>query len=153
MARPTVEFAINSAWNRSTGYSPFFLNYGREPATHASFLTGAPVSAAAGPLRENAVGHQVVQTTAEALARAKESIAAAKEQQAEYANRSRQEVTYQRGDEVLLSAENQRRWDAGTRKLDMRWLGPYKVTEQVGAVSYYYYYYYYSLYINQQAEF
>ena len=107
MARPTVEFAINSAWNRSTGYSPFFLNYGREPATHASFLTGAPVSAAAGPLRENAVGHQVVQTTAEALARAKESIAAAKEQQAEYANRSRQEVTYQRGDEVLLSAENQ----------------------------------------------
>ena len=30
---PTVELAINSLPNQSTGFSPFFLNYGYEPMT------------------------------------------------------------------------------------------------------------------------
>ena len=37
---PTVEMAINSSPNKSTGFSPFFLNYGHEPVTPMQLLKG-----------------------------------------------------------------------------------------------------------------
>ena len=37
---PTIELAINSLPNRSTGYSPFFLNYGVHPAVPAELIKG-----------------------------------------------------------------------------------------------------------------
>ena len=35
---PTVELVINSLPNSSTGFSPFFLNYGYEPVTPIELL-------------------------------------------------------------------------------------------------------------------
>ena len=64
-------------------------------------------------------------------------MAKAQRQQAEYANRSRKDVEFQRGDKVLLSTKNlSRRTDDGKRKFDMLWAGPFDVTERVGKVSY-----------------
>ena len=37
---PTVEMAINSSPNKSTGFSLFFLNYGHEPVTPMQLLKG-----------------------------------------------------------------------------------------------------------------
>ena len=37
---PTLELAINSLPNRSTGYSPFFLNYGFHPTVPAELIKG-----------------------------------------------------------------------------------------------------------------
>ena len=37
---PMVEMVINSLPNQSTGFSPFFLNYGHEPVTRIKFLKG-----------------------------------------------------------------------------------------------------------------
>ena len=37
---PTVELVINSLPNQSTGFSPFFLNYGYEPVTPMQLLKG-----------------------------------------------------------------------------------------------------------------
>ena len=37
---PTVELVINSLPNSSTGFSPFFLNYGYEPVTPIELLRG-----------------------------------------------------------------------------------------------------------------
>ena len=36
----TVEFAINSLPNRSTGYSPFYLNYGYHPVVPTELIKG-----------------------------------------------------------------------------------------------------------------
>ena len=36
----TVEFAINSLPNRSTGYSPFYLNYGYHPVVPSELIKG-----------------------------------------------------------------------------------------------------------------
>ena len=36
----TVEMVINSLPNQSTGFSPFFLNYGHEPVTPLQLLKG-----------------------------------------------------------------------------------------------------------------
>ena len=35
---PTVELVINSLPNQSTGFSPFYLNYGYEPVTFIQIL-------------------------------------------------------------------------------------------------------------------
>ena len=37
---PTVELVINSLPNQSTGFSPFYLNYGYEPVTPIQLLKG-----------------------------------------------------------------------------------------------------------------
>lgn len=132
---PVAEYALNSAKHSSTGYTPFFLNYGREPVTPATFLHG--LSADLGGASPSALAEQVVSTLHSALEKAKQCIARAKETQAEYANRRRRDVSFQRGDEVLLSTEYlRRRGVTGVRKLDHLWSGPFKVTEVVGKVSY-----------------
>ena len=41
---PTVELAINSLPNLSTGFTPFFLNYGYEPVTPIQLLRGDEVA-------------------------------------------------------------------------------------------------------------
>ena len=37
---PTVELVVNSLPNSSTGFSPFYLNYGYEPITPVELLRG-----------------------------------------------------------------------------------------------------------------
>ena len=37
---PIIELAINSSVNRSTGYTPFFLNYGFDPVVPADLIKG-----------------------------------------------------------------------------------------------------------------
>lgn len=130
-----VEYAINSAKHKSTGYTPFFLNYGREPVTPAAFLNG--INAQLIGSSSSAVAEEVVRKTQEALARAKEYIAKAQEAQAEYANRHRKDVSFRRGDQVLLSTEHLRKLGVTTvRKFDHLWSGPFTVTETVGPVAY-----------------
>ena len=40
MLLPTVEMVINPLPNQSTGFSPFFLNYGHEPVMPIQLLRG-----------------------------------------------------------------------------------------------------------------
>ena len=40
MLLPTIEMAINSLPNQSTGFSPFFLNYGHEPVMQIQLIKG-----------------------------------------------------------------------------------------------------------------
>jgi len=139
---PAVQFAINSAVSKSTGYSPFYLNYGREPETPAAFLNEykqqVKQQSHSGPgTGTNAAAEQLVQRIADAIKDAKETITKAQAKQAEYANRGRIDLEFERGDQVMLSTKYlPRRLDAGSRKLDKLWIGPFKVTELVGAVSY-----------------
>ena len=37
---PMTELAINSSVNRSTGYTPFFLNYGFDPVVPSDLIKG-----------------------------------------------------------------------------------------------------------------
>ena len=133
---PMVEFAINSSPNRSTGYTPFYLNYGREPRVPADLLAPAGEPAPAGA-SGSAAADELQARLRTALDRAKAALAIAKEKQAEYANRSRADAPeYQRGDWVLLSTEHLRREAPGVRKWDRLWTQPLMVLDRVGAVSY-----------------
>ena len=121
-----AEFAINNAWQESVRNTPFFLNTGQHPLTPASADLDVKAPAAKAFTED-------LQAAAEL---AKASWQSAQDRQAEYANQKRREVTYQVGDEVLLSTKNIRLKNPGAKKLLPKWIGPYKVTRQIGPVAY-----------------
>lgn len=132
---PMVEFAINTAVHRSTGYTPFYLNHGREAVTPASFIHGLTTELVGNSSNDHA--EHFVRRAQEALTRAKENLIQAQEHARKYADRYRQECHFERGDKVWLSTQNLSRGDMpGVRKLDQEWVGPFLITEKVGTVSY-----------------
>lgn len=124
----TLEMAINNAKQASTGFSPFFLNYGQEirlPLDDA--IDGVGVS-------RNPEAQERVRVLREAWQRAKGAIAKAQGRQSHYANQHRREVQFSVGDQVLLSTEHLKLvGDNRTAKFAHRFLGPFRVKRVVGA--------------------
>ena len=116
------EIATNSSVQTSTGYSPYFLNYGQEvslPLTQA--ITRAKDN-------NNETALQLINELNEQLTIARENIAKAQQAQAHYADQHREHVTFQVGDEVLLSTDHIRN-DRPTQKLSAKYIGPFKIIE------------------------
>jgi hypothetical protein len=120
---PCAEFAINDSVNSSTGFTPFFLNYGEHPSNP---LLGAPPAGPARSLDATAFTEAI----ADAVKSAKEHLRAAQDRQKAAADKRRRDVTFTVGDHVLLSTRNLRL--AGPKKLMPRWIGPFPITELIG---------------------
>jgi hypothetical protein len=126
-----AEFAINNSVSASTGATPFFLNQGYHPRT--------PLSE--GVHRNNdrvPVARAFVSTMHERIAHAKKSLQRAQDRQKHYADKGRSELTFQVGDEVMLSTKNikLKKGDTGVRKLLPVWIGPFEVSAAIGSVAY-----------------
>jgi transposase InsO family protein len=119
---PMAEFAINNARHTSTGFSPFFLNYGRHPRTPFDNRFPSVQSVPAAEAR-HAVLH-------EALTRARVAINEAQQRQQHAYNRGKKPASYTVGDLVLLSSKHLYR--GPKTKLMPRWLGPFTVDHVVG---------------------
>jgi Integrase zinc binding domain/RNase H-like domain found in reverse transcriptase/Chromo (CHRromatin Organisation MOdifier) domain len=122
-----VEFAINNSHHSSMRFTPFFLNFGQHPVT---------------PLMLDVIKAEKVPTAlkftadmAETLKEARANLQAAKDRMKAYADHKRKEVSFQVGEEVLLSTKNIH-FQYGHKKLAPRWIGPFKVTEQINDVAY-----------------
>jgi hypothetical protein len=119
-----TELAVNNSKNATTGYTPFYLNYGTD--------VRLPIDTALSALRPAAENHSADVSQAKwaaALAHAQENIKKAQERQSHYANQHRRKETFAIGDQVLLSCKNIRLLgDAKrTRKFTSRFIGPYRV--------------------------
>jgi hypothetical protein len=127
---PIVEFAYNNKVNASTGYTPFFLNYGHHPRLPSDLP-------------------QAIQecTTPEAttfltrldgdLQTAKTNLKQAQERQKQAADRHRRNKTYDVGDQVLLSTANlDLRLPGQSKKLLAKWIGPFTVKQVISPVTY-----------------
>lgn len=127
-----VEFAYNDSVNASTGYTPFYLNYGQHPLT--------PLSMFCKPITESpSEGVDIFAARLQAdMQKAKESLLAAQSRQAYYANQHRLDVTFHVGDKVWLSAKNLRLSPAenAKKKLLPRFYGPFEIVEVVSPVAY-----------------
>jgi len=121
-----LEFAYNNSCQASTGFSPFFLNTGRQPRTPAALQSGVP------PDSENPSADAFFTELYSSLAAAKTHLAQAQERQATYADLRRRPVTIKAGDKVLLSTANLKLPGVGPRKLYRRYCGPFFVLEMVG---------------------
>ena len=118
--------ALNSAISQSTGKSAHQLLYGEDvplPVDHV--LEGS---------RVNVTAEEAATRAVEWAALAKRAIQRASERQAAYVNRKREDVTFQEGDQVLLSSRHLPL--EGTRKLAQRWMGPFPIVRRVGDVAY-----------------
>jgi hypothetical protein len=126
-----AEFAYNSSINATTGYTPFFLNYGQHPHTPLS-LSVPPLLPVSKP-----VG-QFLSEIREHLSRARSAILKAQENQAKYANEKRRDVSFNPGDRVLLSSKKLKPPSAENAKEKFQpcYYGPYKILKVVTPVTY-----------------
>ena len=128
---PTVQFAINNAWQETVQETPMFLNRGRHPKT--PLTVDLPDKPALNPFASEFADQMRAIT-----ARAKRSMFAAQMRQKRYYDKNRTDKQFAVGDKVLLSTANLalKVLRTGVRKLAPKWVGPFTVIERIGSLGY-----------------
>lgn len=131
---PLVEFAVNNSVQASTGYSPFFLDMGRNPNTPVCLISNQGLSSSPAPAAED-FARQMKST----LTAARDALATAQDRQKKYADAHRQPApTFAPGDSVwvtrdlFLDQANRRR---PKDKFKPRWQGPFPVLNMPSQVT------------------
>ncbi|QRV92243.1 Transposon Ty3-I Gag-Pol polyprotein [Ceratobasidium sp. AG-Ba] len=117
---PGIEYAINASVSDTTGYSPFYLNYGRNPPP-TFWETDSEYSG----VRTYLIRQR------EALMRAHDAMIAARVRQTEQANKHRKAAEFKVGDLVYLSSKNMRLPAKFSRKLTPKYIGPHRIIQEV----------------------
>ena len=115
-----IEFAMNSARSSTTGFTPFFLNYRRNP----SLLVWKGEEVYPGV-------HQFADNMKEVIMSAHDAIIASRVQHTVQANRKRILAMFQEGDLVYLSTKNISLPKGCARKLTPKYLGPFPITKVI----------------------
>lgn len=124
----TVEFAINSLPNRSTGYSPFYLNYGYHPVVPSELIKGDE------DVKNEAV-LGFVNRLRTVWIQAKQNLEQSVAQQKKYYDKRHRAVHFDVGQYVLLSTANLRMKHVPS-KLQRKFVGPFKIVERIGVLAY-----------------
>ena len=119
-----LEFAYNNARQTSTGHSPFFLNYGQHPTANWNVHKAATDQVPA--------ALEFIEKIDAAMQDAKASLLRAQDSQALQANKHRRPLSFEVGEEVMMSTANL----PGTTGLQPRWIGPFQVQQAVSANAY-----------------
>jgi hypothetical protein len=128
---PSAELAINNRDATSTGVSPFFLDHGYHVEPFA-FETEELRSTGKSPIQ---IGESILHKLREARNWAQAAMAAAQQQQEEFANRHRQPaVSFRVGDKVWLNLKNIKT-DRPSKKLDDK-NAKFTVTEVINSHAY-----------------
>lgn len=123
---PCAEFAINNATKAATGYSPFFLNYGRHPRGPATAVVDTHLPAV----------KEFVTSMHKAISTARDSLVSAQTRMKRNADAHRIDLTFAVGDQVLLSSRNIKIKTVGTKKLLPKFIGPFTVLKKIGDLAY-----------------
>ena len=133
---PYCEMAYNNSKIVSTGYSPFYLNYGQEMSLPANLLNNSdlndePITTEDG----NAAVEDIFADLRDTLINVQSNLTKAQEYQKKYADKSRRHEIYKLNDRVLLDTSDIT-FTIGTKKLLDKYIGPYKIIEVISDVAY-----------------
>ena len=124
----TVEMTINSYPNFSTGYSPFFLNYGYHPIAPVELLK-----------KDEDIKIEAVENFASKVQhvwnQAKKNLLSSVEKQQKYYNMHHRAVEHRVGDLVLLSSKNLS-FKNILAKLQKKFVGPFEAIGKIGSQAY-----------------
>ena len=125
---PNVELVINLLPNQSTGFSPFYLNYGYEPVTPIQLLKGDE------DVKTENIGSFVRRIKSD-WELVRENLKRSVDLQAKYYNKKHRDFEFNVGELVLLSTRNLR-MKGIPEKLKKRFVGPFKVEQRIGQQAY-----------------
>ena len=124
-----IEFAYNNGKQASTGFSPFYLNYGQHPSLPLAMVNPSTTNV-------NATAEQMLEQLFADLSVAEKNVAKAQEQQQHHSNQHRRDVEYNEGDKVLLSTADLRLKMKVTPKLTARFIGPFTIKRKLSPLNY-----------------
>ena len=120
-----VEFAYNNSVQSSSGYTPFYLCYGRHPVSPAQLVVQVET--------KNEAADSFLEQLHQDVDQAVQNLRQAQERQKRYADRRRRVMEFEVGDEVLLSTRNLTPVlkTGGSNKLGPLYVGPFEVLEKL----------------------
>ncbi|GJY59312.1 putative reverse transcriptase domain-containing protein [Tanacetum coccineum] len=126
---PLVESSYNNSYHASIKAAPFKALYGRKCRSPICWAEVGQVQL---------TGPEMVQETSEKVIQIKQRMQVARDRQKSYADLKRKPMEFQVGDRVMLKVSP---WKGVVRfgkreKLNPRYVGPFKVLEKVGSVTY-----------------
>lgn len=130
----TLEFAYNDSMQASTGFTPFYVNYGRHPYSPLA-LSYPPAQKLEEKVSVAAFAEHVQRLYREARL----GILKAQARQCAQANKTRRDVQFQVGDRVWLHSSYRRPHMTvmnAKPKLNPSWLGPFPVKRVINPVVY-----------------
>jgi hypothetical protein len=121
-----AEFSYNNRLHSSTGFSPFYLEYGRHPRTPLSIDK---------PESNNPSANDFLMTLHDAQYSAGLSLQRTADDMKHFADRKRKHITFDIGQLVWLDIRN---LNTGrlTKKLDVRRTGPFPIIDRISPVAY-----------------
>lgn len=123
---PTAAFAYNNSMNHTLRMSPFKALYGFDPEFHVDIADDVPKG-------EIPAAKDRIQKLHELRRDLREQFIKAQERQIKYYNERHTPKTFKRGSLVKLSTRNLRLRD---KKLQPRFIGPFRITEVIGSQAY-----------------
>jgi len=118
---PAIEFAFNSATSATTGYSPFFLNFGRHPRGFSWQIDDNTLPGVRTFLNRMQIG----------LEKAHDAILEARVKQTRISNRQRRPAPFGKDDLVYISTANLNLPRGRARKLVPKFIGPYRIIGEI----------------------
>nr|GFB26032.1 putative reverse transcriptase domain-containing protein [Tanacetum cinerariifolium] len=120
---PLVEFSYNNSYHASIKAAPFEALYGRKCRSPVCWTEVSP---------------ELIQETTEKIVQIKQRMQAARDRQKSYPDLKNKPMEFQVGDKVMLKVSP---WKGVVRfgkrgKLNPRYVGPFKVLEEIGNVAY-----------------
>ena len=134
-SKKKVCFAYNTSVQASTGYSPFYLMFGRQARLPVDLLYGSELEAILKNTRT--VPDYVVdlkKSLVEAYAAVRETLGTKLQRQKDFYNRKVHGEPHKAGDLVMLFSPVVPK--GGARKFRCPWIGPFTVLERVSEVTY-----------------
>lgn len=125
-------FAYNTSRQESTGFSPFFLLYGRDPILPIDLILGS-LSDSQGET-ETSYANKMMENLTAARSIVRTRLSQVQEKQKRDYDANHRDVTFQKGDKVLVYKPIRKKGKSD--KLLHRWVGPFIVVRQTTPVNY-----------------